>query len=103
VFGLVMLAGLAGVARNWRRWGGPAALPWTLALIDLVIPVAAHEYDYRYAISAVPLACLAAGLTFIRTRTGATTSLPALPAPRAASDTGPQASTGEPRPAVRVR
>jgi hypothetical protein len=87
VFLLVMLAGLAGVARNWRQWGGPAALPWFLALIDLVVPVAAVEYDYRYAISAVPLACLAAGLVFIRQHRGpaavtasSAASLPAGPA-----------------------
>ena len=83
IFLLVMLAGLAGVARNWRRWGGVAALPWTVALIDLVLPVAAHEYDYRYAISAVPLACLAAGLVFIRERPRAT---PALTTGSAATD-----------------
>jgi hypothetical protein len=31
-----------------------------------VVPIAAHELDYRYAISAVPFACLALGLVCIR-------------------------------------
>ncbi len=81
IFLLVMLGGLAGVVRNWRRWGGPAALPWTMALFNLVIPVAAVEYDYRYAISAVPLACLAAGLLFIRERPRPAGKQTATPAP----------------------
>ena len=34
--------------------------------MNLVLPIAAHELDYRYAISAVPFACLALGLTFTR-------------------------------------
>ena len=88
-FLLVMLAGLAGVARNWRRWGGPAALPWVLALFDLVVPVALVEYDYRYAISAVPLACLAAGLVFIRQR-------PVPVAARAAQPAGAPSADGHP-------
>jgi Dolichyl-phosphate-mannose-protein mannosyltransferase len=61
----VLLAGLAGVIWNWRRWGGPAALPWTMAVVLLVVPVALSEYLYRYAIVAVPLACLATGLGFV--------------------------------------
>jgi hypothetical protein len=66
LFGGVMLAGLAGVARDWRRRGGPAALPWAAAVAGLVVPVAVHEYHYRYTISIIPLACLAAGLAFAR-------------------------------------
>jgi hypothetical protein len=72
VFGLVLLAGLAGVARNARRRGwpggrfGPAALPWAVAVTEVVVPVAVHEYHYRYVITVVPMACLAAGLAFAR-------------------------------------
>jgi hypothetical protein len=65
-FFVVMIIGLAGVARQWRRWGGPAALPWAAAVIGIVVPVAFAQYLYRYAITAVPLACLAAGLAFAR-------------------------------------
>ncbi len=66
VFALVLALGLAGVARRWRDWGGPGALPWAAAVIGVVVPPALHEYDYRFAIAAVPLACLAAGLAFRR-------------------------------------
>jgi hypothetical protein len=65
-FFAVMMVGLVGVGRQWRRWGGPAALPWAVAVIGLVVPVALAQYLYRYAITAVPLACLAAGLAFAR-------------------------------------
>jgi hypothetical protein len=65
-FFVVMVVGLVGVGRQWRRWGGPAALPWAVAAIGLVVPVALAQYLYRYAITAVPLACLAAGLAFAR-------------------------------------
>ena len=46
--------------------GRLAFLAWGVAVVNLVLPIAAHELDYRYAISAVPFACLALGLTFIR-------------------------------------
>jgi hypothetical protein len=65
-FLLVVAAGLGGVIR-WRRDpGGPAALPWAVAVVGIVAPIAVHEYHYRYTISVVPLACLAAGLAFLR-------------------------------------
>jgi hypothetical protein len=73
-FGLVLAAGLAGAARQWRRGGGPPALPWAVATLGIVVPVAVHEYHYRYAITVIPVACMAAGLAFAR------------PAPHAAAD-----------------
>jgi hypothetical protein len=72
---LVIVAGLVGVVRSWRRRRRPerglvppamVALPWATAVIIIVVAPALHEYLYRYAISAVPLACLAAGLAFVR-------------------------------------
>jgi hypothetical protein len=66
VFFLVMAGGLVLLIRRWRGWGRYAALPWGVAIINLVLPIAAHELDYRYAISAVPFACLALGLACIR-------------------------------------
>jgi hypothetical protein len=66
VFGLVLATGLAGAARQWRRGGGPPALPWAVAALGIVVPVAVHEYHYRYAITVIPVACLAAGLAFAR-------------------------------------
>lgn len=63
LFFLIMLAGLGGVIRNWRRAGGPALLPWVTAAAIVVVPVALHEYSYRYALPAVSLACMAAALS----------------------------------------
>jgi hypothetical protein len=63
-FLLVLGTGLAGMIRRWRCWGGAGALPWVAGVIGIVIPPALHQYDYRFAITAVPLACLAAGLAF---------------------------------------
>jgi hypothetical protein len=74
---LVIVAGLVGVARSWWRRRRPeaglvpwatVALPWAVAVIIIVVAPALHEYLYRYAISAVPVACLAAGLAFVRNR-----------------------------------
>src|SRR5881396_612345 len=66
VFFLVMASGLVLLIRRWRGPGRYAALAWGVAVVNLVLPIAAHELDYRYAISAVPFACLALGLTFVR-------------------------------------
>jgi hypothetical protein len=66
VFFLVLAGGLVLVIRRWRGWGRYAFLAWGVAVVNLVLPIAAHEMDYRYAISAVPFACLALGLALIR-------------------------------------
>ncbi len=88
-FGLVLAAGLAAAARQWRRGGGPPALPWAVAALGVVVPVAVHEYHYRYAITVIPVACLAAGLAFAR---------PAAPAAAAAAEAPAVAAV--PGPAV---
>jgi hypothetical protein len=61
-----------------------AGLAWGVAVINLVVPIAAHELDYRYALSAVPFACLALGLACIRKQ-------PASPQAVAADPPGPPA------------
>ncbi len=66
VFFGVVLAGLVMLIRRWRPWGVFAGLAWGVAVVNLVVPIAAHELDYRYALSAVPFACLALGLACIR-------------------------------------
>ena len=66
VFFLVVMAGLVGVVRQWRNWGGLQALPWFLAAASIVLPAMLTQSLYRYTIVAIPLACLAAGMTFIR-------------------------------------
>ena len=60
IYGLILLAGLAGIAAAWRRLGGEALLPWAISLALIVIPAATAEFDYRYVLPAVPFACLAA-------------------------------------------
>ncbi|GAA4092811.1 hypothetical protein [Actinomadura miaoliensis] len=62
--GVILLVGLAGLGAMWRRVGGAAFLPWTLATGLLLAPAATAEFDYRYVLPSVPLACLAAGLAF---------------------------------------
>jgi len=92
VFFLVVLAGLAGVVRNWRRWGGPQALPWIIAAVSIVLPALLTQSLYRYTIVAIPLACLAAGLTFARRPAGP--ALASSPAPgRGEQSTAPASAT----------
>jgi hypothetical protein len=66
LFLLIMVGGLVMVIRRWRWWGLRAGLVWGVAVINLVVPIAAHELDYRYALSAVPFACMALGLTCVK-------------------------------------
>jgi hypothetical protein len=61
VFALVMLAGLAGIILPRRRTAA-AALLWASAAILIVLPIAEHDYTYRYVLPAVPLACIAAAI-----------------------------------------
>jgi hypothetical protein len=70
VYGLILLAGLAGIALAWRRLGGEALLPWAISLAMIVIPAATAEFDYRYVLPAVPFACLAAIMAFSRGTAG---------------------------------
>jgi hypothetical protein len=66
IFLLVMIAGLAGVIRNRRQRGGLAALPWAIAAASILLPALLTQSLYRYTIVAIPLACVAAGLAFVR-------------------------------------
>ncbi len=100
VFFLVMAGGLVVLIRRWRGWGRYAALAWGVAVVNLVLPIAAHELDYRYAISAVPFACLALGLACIRKPAGVAAAL-AGPAAQAALS-GPAASGGPAGPDASV-
>ena len=88
VFGLVLAAGLAGAIRQWRRGGGPPALPWAVAALGIVVPVAVHEYHYRYAITVIPVACLAAGLAFARHPGPVPQAAPAPPVAQRGTRTG---------------
>ncbi|MEV7007161.1 hypothetical protein [Streptosporangium sp. NPDC051022] len=66
VVGVLLLIGLAGVVVRWRRLGGPVLLPWLGAFGLILAPAATAEFDYRYVLPAVPLACLAAAITLRR-------------------------------------
>ena len=61
--GLIALTGLAGIAIPRRR-SSAAILLWLSAAVILVLPIAEHEYAYRYALPAVPLFAMAAALAF---------------------------------------
>ncbi|WP_068927333.1 hypothetical protein [Planobispora rosea] len=63
VLGVLLLIGLAGVAARWRKLGGPVLLPWLAAFGLLLAPAATAEFDYRYVLPAIPLACLAAAVS----------------------------------------
>jgi hypothetical protein len=79
-FFAVLMAGLVGIIRKRRQWGGPAAFPWMLAVLSVVLPALLTQSFYRYTLVAIPLACVAAGLAFIRERPrhSAATAGPAL-------------------------
>jgi hypothetical protein len=66
LLGGILIVGLAGMIPMWRRWGGEALLPWITATGLLLVPPATAEFDYRYVLPTVPLACLAAAITFTR-------------------------------------
>ena len=61
LFALIMLTGLAGIILPRRRTA-VAAMLWASAVILMVLPIAEHEYTYRYVLPAVPLACIAAAI-----------------------------------------
>jgi hypothetical protein len=64
MYGLILLAGLYGIARRWRRGGREALLPWLCSVVLIVAPAATAEFDYRYVTTAVPFACLAVAVAF---------------------------------------
>ena len=64
VYGVILLVGLFGIVRRWRRSGTAALLPWLCSLALIVVPAATAEFDYRYVTTAVPFACLAAAMAF---------------------------------------
>jgi hypothetical protein len=62
---LVVALGLAGIVLPRRRVGA-AVLLWVSAVVTIVLPIAEHEYTYRYVIPSLPLACMAAALAWTR-------------------------------------
>jgi len=66
MLGVILLLGAAGIIARWRRWGGLALLPWAVAAVLIVLPPMTAGFSYRYVLTAVPMACLAAGLALSR-------------------------------------
>jgi hypothetical protein len=69
VFALVFAGGLIGILMPSRR-SGAAILLWASAAVMIILPSAEHTFNYRYALPAVPLACMALALV-LSTRHGA--------------------------------
>jgi len=80
VFALAFVIGLAGMVI--RRRAGPELLLWVSGVVLLVLPIAENQFNYRYALPTVPLACMAAILAVAR-RPAA--PRPGAPAPAAAA------------------
>jgi hypothetical protein len=106
VFFAVVVGGLVLLIARWRRGRGAwAGLAWGVAVVNLVVPIAAHELDYRYALSAVPFACLALGLAFLPRPAAAVAARPAPavaagPAAAGAAGAGAAAAVSGPGEAV---
>ena len=94
VFALILIVGLAGLLLPGRRSAAGAML-WLAAVTVLLLPIAEHEYNYRYALPALPLACMAAALVFrSRPAVVAATGGDQLPAARTDPATGTAGRTG---------
>ncbi|KAB2344059.1 phospholipid carrier-dependent glycosyltransferase [Actinomadura rudentiformis] len=63
LLGMILLVAVAGLIRR-RDWFGRALLPLGAVAGLLVTPAASAEFDYRYVIPAIPMACLAAALAW---------------------------------------
>jgi hypothetical protein len=103
VFFAVLVAGFVGIVRRrrWRTLGvPPALLPWLLAAVSIVVPALLKESLYRYAMVAIPLGCLAAGLALTRQRTHPVPAAltPAAPAPAPATPEAPSAPAADTDP-----
>jgi len=68
LLGVILLAGLAGMIVRRRVSGVQglqgAGLPWAFAVTILLVPPLVADFDLRYLVPAVPVACLAAALAF---------------------------------------
>jgi 4-amino-4-deoxy-L-arabinose transferase-like glycosyltransferase len=95
LLGIILAVGLGGLirvrrpVRAWRltreqfplHWAprGTSMLPWVIAVVMLVTPIALADFDYRYLLPVIPFACLAAGLAFTPYRSAGTATAPSGP------------------------
>jgi hypothetical protein len=89
LFALIVALGFAGLFLPRRPQRLTAALLWVSALVTVVLPIAEHEYTYRYVLPAVPLACMTAALVFARREQPATAAAPAEPSAAPAEPSPP--------------
>ncbi len=61
LLGVILLGGLVAMIVRRRALGG---LPWAFAVTILLVPPMVADFDLRYLVPAVPVACLAAALAF---------------------------------------
>jgi hypothetical protein len=71
LLGVILLGGLAAIITRWlirgpggRRPPPGAGLSWAFAVTILLVPAMTADFDLRYLLPAVPVACLAAALAF---------------------------------------
>jgi hypothetical protein len=62
LLGLITITGLMGLLVAWRRFGGPALLPWLTGFALLVAPAAVLDLDPRDLVCAVAPLCVAAAI-----------------------------------------
>ena len=114
LLGVILLAGLAVLVIRRRHRPGGAGLVWAFAVTILVVPPLVADFDLRYLVPVVPVACLAAVLAFAprsatadqrrwttaAAATGTTEpAVPAVPAPEEERTSSlPSASTPTARP-----
>jgi hypothetical protein len=60
---VIILTGLIGMPFAWRRFGGPALLPWLTGLVIIVTGPATADFDSRYVVASIPALCAAAALS----------------------------------------
>ena len=59
----IVVTGLIGMPFAWRRFGGPALLPWLTGLVIIVTGPATADFDSRYVVAGIPALCAAAALS----------------------------------------
>jgi hypothetical protein len=64
LLGVILLAGLAVMVIRRRHRPGGAGLAWAFAVTIVVVPPLVADFDLRYLVPVVPVACLAAALAF---------------------------------------